>query len=1047
MPLSVAFRDVVRTISLALDMDEHGKLNHGMRVAVLSHRVGLVLGLEEAGPLFYAGMLHDLGALGLEDHIVHHLARGHDTAEVCMHAERGAHIVRPIAVLRPYESMIRDHHERLDGRGFPAGKRGAEISMGASIVHMADLIDRAIRTAPGDTRGAIERVVARERGHGVPASVADAMASLLGDRDLLRALTNDDALDVMVGSLCPPTPGLENATRTELINQLLWVLARVVDAKHSHTMGHSTRVSQLAYHMASAYGEVNAADATWAGLLHDVGKIGLPRRLLDKAGPLSSDEWPLVRAHASGSEQIIHTIRGLSHLALPAASHHERYDGKGYPRGLDAENIPLIGRLLAYADIYDALTSERSYHAPMPHAEALAHMQTIVGKALDPHLADAAFHTLKRWGPAGAGRGTPPPFGRFFESDDADVDAAFGMTSGGGTSFLAPPKGVMLPSLNAWERIVVGADLTLKEGTDALRELTGEPAGEELADHFDVESTSALRGTVLKLAPRKSFTRYVYTKSAKPIEVVAMRLDDETEGDLVLLCRNAEQKQHSMERLVLFYRNFLSNSEAVLFADASGSIIDVNQAFCRMFGYERMAVIGQPTRLLKSGRQSTEVYAGLWESITDPARGTWSGEVIDRKRNGEELDVRLSIQAVRDPNGACVGYLAHLVDISEKMKMEAELRLRHRELQRVNEELVRLGRFKDDLIAMTSHDLRGPLTAIVNVADLMREGLPRMPQQRLASLLDRIRETASKLTVFVSDLLDVEKTESGSLQLNPCRVQLGALLAQCVDRARSAASSKRVSFELRIQDGLPPLLADAARLEQVFMNLLGNASKFTPDGSTVTVRAAVDARRDLLVVHIDDQGPGIPEHAVEAIFDRFYQVKTAGSMTARGFGTGLGLNIVRNLVKLHGGEVRAENLRSGGCRFCVELPWRRDDPRLARASVVVLAGLTSSTQNLLRTLEEVDATPLWIENASRLRHTCQLTDADLVLYDDALADPEARQFLEERAARPDLLPFSVRLVDDGDVLEGRALASPVLHAELRELLSEAALRRRAGRAS
>jgi len=1039
--LRVAFRDVVRTISLALDMDEALKLNHGARVGLLAYNIGLAIGMEEPAPLYYAGLLHDLGAVGLENHIVHQIADGPKNEDVRMHAHRGARIVRPLSVLRPYESLIADHHERFDGEGFPAGKRGDDIPVGASIIHLSDLLDITLRRhVGGDTRVAALRVVRQQSGHGVPPAVASAAVDALLDDGLIAALTDDKALAAASEWLCPPTPGLESVTRVDLISQLLWVLARVVDQKHSYTMGHSTRVAHLAYRIAGAFSDsVNAWDVAWAGLLHDVGMIGVPTSVLNKRGPLDDAEQRVVASHASGSARIVSSIRDLAHLSLPAASHHERYDGAGYPRGLGGESIPLAGRMLAYADTYDALTSLRPHRAPLSHAEALTQIRSLVGSALDPHLANAAFAALLEWGPAQREGMRTSPFAQFFERDDADLAATFGPEAAS-SSFLRPSPAARLTTLEPWVYVSLDADLRVLTGMDSLREVTREVGGESLGEHLEAESVKALEGAARRLARGRCHTQYAFTRGGKPLEATLAR----SGTSLALLLRSAQGRQQSIEQFALFYGNFFSTTDAVMFVEPTGRIIDVNKRFVDLFGFDREEVIGQTTRILQSGRQDPDVYRGLWEAITHPSVGSWSGDIVDRKRTGEEVDVRLSIEAIRDASGVCIGYVGHLTDISERRRLEAERRLRQEELQRANEELLRVSRFKDDLIAVTSHDLRGPLGAIANVAGLLREGLTRMSQAEVAALLDRIRETATRTTELVNDLLDLEKTESGALELHPCKLRLGVLLAQCIERAQ-AATRKTIHFALEVGADECLVVGDVTRLEQVFLNLLGNAAKFTPERSTVTVRAVAHSERDRVVVQIDDRGPGIPEHALVAIFDRFYQVKSTSSMTTRGFGTGLGLNIVRNLVALHGGTVRAENLPGGGCRFCVDLPRRSEDLRLTRPTAIVLARFSPETEALLEMLNELEVNALWIDSSSRLRSVCALTGADLVLYEDSIAEPDSREFLCPSGgggadqALPVLLVWGAAesFAEPGQ----RSLASPVLHAELREILREVALRR------
>ncbi|MBI2392376.1 MAG: HD domain-containing protein [Deltaproteobacteria bacterium] len=1054
-PLRVTFRDVVRTISLALEMDERGKLHHGVRVALLAHRIGEAIGVPDVGHLYYAGLLHDLGAMGIADQIVHDAMHERHGPELRAHPERGAQIVRPLSVLRPFEAVIRDHHERVDGRGFPHGKCGEEIPLGASIIRVADQIELAMRAGPPEGRlAAVRKAITREAAGGVPLAVAGA-ALVTADARLLDQLCDERILDDTLSAFCPPQPGVLGLTRHALLSQLLWVLARVIDAKHAHTMGHSVRVAYWAHEIAQAFAsDVNPWDVAWAGFLHDVGIVGVPARLLAKPGALEDEDVPIVQRHAADSQRIIATIRDLSHLASAAAAHHERYDGGGYPRGLAGEAIPFIGRILAYADVYDALTSARAHRDAMTHAEALTAMRSMVGSTLDPHLARVALDALQRAGHDAAENQRGVGFTRFFDSDEADLDGAFGRDSGVGTALRVPNAGAApLLALDPWITFEITEDRRIVGPAAALRELTG-ATSDRLLEAFGTESARMLLGAIAQLGESETHTQYVFTRAARPLEVIVMRRG----GKITLLCQSAARRLQTMERLALFYRNFLSSTEAIVFVDPRGFVVDVNQSFVDVFGYDREAIVGKHTRLLRSGRQDEPFYRAMWEAITDPARASWSGELVDRRRDGKEVDVRLSTEAVRDAMGNCIGYIGHFSDVTARNRAEEELRLRKTELQMANDDLLRVSRFKDELIAMTSHDLRGPLGAIASLAALVRQNLERLPQEKVAGHLERIRETATRLTEFVTDLLDLDKSESGQLVLRPCRVRLDELLEQCVERAR-ATTTRPVAIELTLAERPLELVADPVRAEQVFANLIGNAVKFSPDGQVVSVSAAIAGDGSRYVVRVEDRGPGIPEHALEAVFDRYYQVQATSGAGARSAGSGLGLTIVKNLVSLHGGSVRAENRGDGGSRFVVELPVDRAAPELNTPVVVLLARASAQTEAVARTLGGIGAYVLRADVSERAGAVCALTGADVLLFEDAAAGAATSAFVSERSADGAALPVVARLCDDSVLAGGvdaaaeisdvsfagsvRSLVAPVLDSELRELLREAALRRNA----
>ncbi|MEW5734802.1 MAG: HD domain-containing phosphohydrolase [Thermodesulfobacteriota bacterium] len=391
------FVDAMRTLAMVMDLDEGEKLNHAWRVGLLSLAVAREMGLSRPDLVYYAGLLHDVGAVGLSDHVIHHAQQGFRDPEARRHPERGAHILEPFLPFMGLDKMVADHHERFDGRGFPGGKRGDDISPAASVIHLADILDIGLRGKPlQDRQEKAIRLAGRQSGAAVGAAVAEAAASAIAkDRAWFEDLFEPEGpkTQAMAVHLAPPETA--RYTPRELMGQLLWLFSRVIDAKSPEVMGHSVRVAEIASRIARALGsdELSLWEVACAGLLHDVGIMGLPRSLFIQDRPPEPRERLRIARHAVYSMEIISHIRPVAHLALAAGSHHERYDGSGYPHRSRGEDTPLLGRLLAFADFYDRLTfpASATRHS---HAEAMKRMREEKGKRLDPRLAEAAFEVL-----------------------------------------------------------------------------------------------------------------------------------------------------------------------------------------------------------------------------------------------------------------------------------------------------------------------------------------------------------------------------------------------------------------------------------------------------------------------------------------------------------------------------------------------------------------------------------------------------------------------------------------------------------------------------
>ncbi len=181
-------------------------------------------------------------------------------------------------------------------------------------------------------------------------------------------------------------------------------LVVALEANHPYTCGHSTRVTAFTRHLGQLLdlGSRKLADFTLAAQLHDIGKIGVDSHYLDKAGELTEAEWADVRSHVDVGAHIIRQTGFLDHILPFAVSHHERLDGRGYPLGLSGAEIPLGGRIIAIADAFDAMASDRAYRRAMPVAAALAQLRAGAGTQFDGDLVELFCASIERDGvPAG----------------------------------------------------------------------------------------------------------------------------------------------------------------------------------------------------------------------------------------------------------------------------------------------------------------------------------------------------------------------------------------------------------------------------------------------------------------------------------------------------------------------------------------------------------------------------------------------------------------------------------------------------------------------
>jgi HD-GYP domain-containing protein (c-di-GMP phosphodiesterase class II) len=316
--------------------------------------------------------------------------------------DRGAEIARMLFLSEETAAAIRSLDEHWDGGGMPDGLRGEEIPLAARILCLAQTVE-VFHAARG--LKAARAMAKRRRGRWFDPTLVDAFLRVCGDHEFWGALESPD-----VSEWEPPDLAL--AGDDARLDRIAEAFARVIDAKSPFTASHSERVAEIADGIAAVldFGGDERRTLRRAGLLHDIGKLAISNRILDKPGKLTDEEFRAVRTHPVHTLRILERAPCFVDLAELAANHHEKLDGSGYPRSLDAGALDLPMRVLAVADVYEALTADRPYRGPLPVQEALAIIDRDVPNRLDFDVRSALEHHLAR-SPASTPAPTPAPAG------------------------------------------------------------------------------------------------------------------------------------------------------------------------------------------------------------------------------------------------------------------------------------------------------------------------------------------------------------------------------------------------------------------------------------------------------------------------------------------------------------------------------------------------------------------------------------------------------------------------------------------------------------
>ena len=417
--------------------------------------------------------------------------------------------------------------------------------------------------------------------------------------------------------------------------------------------------------------------------------------------------------------------------------------------------------------------------------------------------------------------------------------------------------------------------------------------------------------------------------------------------------------------------------------DPSGIITDVNKQMEALTGCTRDELIGAPFKSYFTDPERAE--AGIKLVLSE--KKVTDYELTACARDGKQTVVSYNATTFYDRDRTLQGVLAVSRDITERKQVEAELRE-----AKANAESA--SRTKSDFLASMSHEIRTPMNAIMGISDLLAKTALSPEQDKYVQIF---RRAGDNLLNLINDILDLSKVESSQLELERTGFSLSDLLEKVTEMVAARASEKGLVMLYEIAPSVPnDLVGDPTRLQQVLLNLLGNAIKFTESGE-VTLRVTPDANPAVptaLRFTVSDTGIGIPGEKLGQVFERFTQ---ADSSTTRRFGgSGLGLTICRRLVELMGGRIWVESEVGKGSMFAFAVPFEISatvnrpaavpvgtDPELPLPALRILLA-EDSPDNCIITIAYLEDTPYQVQIAETGAIACKMFEAgqyDLVLMD------------------------------------------------------------------
>jgi len=355
--------------------------------------------------------------------------------------------------------------------------------------------------------------------------------------------------------------------------------------------------------------------------------------------------------------------------------------------------------------------------------------------------------------------------------------------------------------------------------------------------------------------------------------------------------------------------------------DAEGTVLEINKVALDAVGLGLADVEGKPFWTTFWWQVSPEVNQGIRDAIARAAKGEfvrWDTPLYASPDGSLTIIIDASVMPVKDDHGKVVYLACEGRDITEKKAQEREIAQKNLELQGLLERIRELDEIKTQFFANVSHELRTPLALILGPAQRLIDDDGTMPLAERRESAQVVTRNARMLLKHVNDLLDMSKLDAGKLKIELQDADVSALVRLLASHFAVLAADRRIEYVIEAPT-VCIAAVDTDKLQRVIMNMVANAFKFVPDGGRVAI--ALKPSAELMVLSVEDSGPGVKPEMRQAIFERFRQAD-GGSARKQG-GTGLGLAIAKEFVEMHKGRISVADSDLGGARFEIVLPVQR----------------------------------------------------------------------------------------------------------------------------
>lgn len=388
-------------------------------------------------------------------------------------------------------------------------------------------------------------------------------------------------------------------------------------------------------------------------------------------------------------------------------------------------------------------------------------------------------------------------------------------------------------------------------------------------------------------------------------EVSLNRFDIGDEVFIQAIVRDISERKRTEEenRRLAMVANTTTNM--VVLADGQGRIEWVNPAFTRITGYALKEVKGKIPGVVLRGPLTDEGVSRLMSDKIKRGEGFKDIEIINYKKDGTPYWVSIEVQAIHDKAGTVTQFIAIESDITDRKTIQQALVDRHEELVKINAEL-------DRFVYSASHDLRAPIASLLGLIEVARLEQNR---DQIMSLLDLQKKSLYRLDRFIKDIVDHSRNTRLGMDVEP--VNFENIVKTTFEQLNFMDNVSRIKKTIQINQ-VGEFISSPTRLEIIFNNLISNAIKYADMlKAEPTITIHVESTPERARIEVSDNGEGIPDHAIQKIFDMFYRASEKGS------GSGIGLYIVKEALQKLGGEIQVQSVHKEGTKFVIDVPGQR----------------------------------------------------------------------------------------------------------------------------